>query len=376
MQPLPNKPIHILHIIESLGRGGAERQLVNLIAEIDRKCFDLVVVCLNGPTEFALDIESQNIKWISLNAPQFFQIPLVIGQLISIIHGVRPDIVHTWLSRADFAGRMAAFLCRVPVISSIQSPIYEEHVFINNPQQKSWKMQIVRVLDWLTGRISNAHYVGCSQNTSQSAQRALAIKAAYIYTIYNSVKSKIDDNPYLQRGLVIVGRLAPEKGHKYLLSAVASVKETFPEITLDIIGNGNLYLDLIDLTKSLQIEHHVNFLGIQQNIENLLKNYRIFVFPSLFEGLPLALLEAMAVGLPVIASDIPPHREIIDHGVQGILVPPQNPEALAQAIIELLNDAERCKRMGEAGRRRIAERFNIRVTVKQWEQLYRKLVNQ
>ncbi len=245
-----------------------------------------------------------------------------------------------------------------------------------NPQLRLWKLLVVRTFDWFTSRIIQTHFVGCSAYVMKAIQPALDLDPSYCNVIYNGVHLPHLNYKKQERKIVInVGRLVYQKGQCFVIEAMVDVIKEHPDVQLWIVGEGWNRENLQNLIDSLGLQNHVFLLGKRQGIWELLQVSTLFVFPSLYEAMPIAPLEAMACQLPIVATDISPHREIIDHGVQGILVPPQNPEALAQAMIELLKDPERCKRMGEAGRRRIAERFDIRVTVKQWEQLYEKLVS-
>ena len=360
-----------MHIIESLGRGGAERQLVNQLLAHDSTLIRPSVVTLNPPLDLADELRSAGIAVMTLNLPAFGDMPFAMLRLIGIIKLLRPDIIHTWLARADLSGRMAAVLSGLPVVSAVQAPMYEPTVFLDNPRQKKWKLEIVRKLDQVTSRVSNTLHVACSHLVQTSIQRALYIKPSRVRVIYNGVQlSNMTPHQFSLR-LITVGRLSPEKGHRYLLEAMPTILAHHPTATLQIVGDGPLRVALQTHTETLGLTQSVAFLGSRKDVPKLLAKSDLFVFPSLWEGLPLVPLEALSIGLPVIASDIPALREIVDDGIHGILVPSQNPQALAHAIINLLDNPKHGQALGIAGRERIAERFDITVTVRQWEQLYR-----
>ena len=371
------KPIRVLHIIESLGRGGAERQLVNQLLAHDSTLIRPSVVTLNPPLDLADELRSAGIAVMTLNLPAFGDMPFAMLRLIGIIKLLRPDVIHTWLTRADLTGRMAAVLSgHIPVVGSIHAPNYEPTLFLDNPNQKRWKIIVVRELDRWSGRLARAHYIGCSHAVARSTGSVLAVAPKHLQVIYNSVRlpTLVASDQVLR--LITVGRLSPEKGHRYLLEAMPTILAHHPTATLQIVGDGSLRAALQTHTERLGLTQSVAFLGSRGDVAELLAKSDLFVFPSLWEGLGVAVLEALATGLPTVASDIPALREIIDDGIHGILVEPQHAEALAQAIINVLDHPEYAQQLGRAGRQRIAERFDINITVRQWEALYHELIGQ
>jgi glycosyltransferase involved in cell wall biosynthesis len=368
------KPLRVLHIIESLARGGAERQLVNQVLAHDRSAIHPSVVALNPPLDLAAELRAAGIAVMTLNLPTFHDMAAAAFRLSGIIKTLRPNIVHTWLSRADFCGRVAAVLNqRIPVISSIQAPIYDPTMYLDNPAQKRWKLAIVRQMDRWSGRMAQATYVGCSQDVVRSTGAALAIPEQRLHMIYNSVNPGPARAEQIDKRIIAVGRLIAQKGHPYLIEAMPAVLARHPDATLDVVGDGPLRGELERQTERLGIGHAVRFLGIRSDIPALLGRSAIFAFPSLWEGLPLALLEALGHSMPVVATDISPIREIIEAGVHGVLVRPQSPPALAEALIALIDNPEQQRIFGVAGYQRVNERFNINATVREWEQLYHKV---
>jgi glycosyltransferase involved in cell wall biosynthesis len=165
--------------------------------------------------------------------------------------------------------------------------------------------------------------------------------------------------------VLTVGRLAPQKGPRSLLRAMGDVVHEFPDARLLLAGEGHLGEELRALGDPLG--EHVTFLGLRSDVPALLRRADVFVFPSLWDG--TALREAMLLGRPVVASDIPAHREFVTHGVDGLLVPPADAEALATAILRLLRDPDEAAAIG----RRAAEsaaRFDIRRTTEELEAIY------
>jgi glycosyltransferase involved in cell wall biosynthesis len=170
-----------------------------------------------------------------------------------------------------------------------------------------------------------------------------------------------------------VGRLDHQKGHTYLLAATARVLRQLPKVHLVIIGDGVLEPQLKQQTHNLGIASQVHFMGPRKDVDEILPALDLYVSASLWEGLPTAILESMAAGTPVIATDIPGTNEIIRHGENGWLVPPRNPTALAEAILHLLTNPHLRTELAKKGLQRV-KAFDMDKIVKQHEMLYRNLV--
>ncbi len=173
--------------------------------------------------------------------------------------------------------------------------------------------------------------------------------------------------------LVCIGRLVDEKGHVDLLHAMPAVLERFPEARLALVGYGPLEAELKQVCTKLEIERNVNFLGWQENIHAWMAAGDLFVMPSRSEGLPLALLEAMSLGCPILATRVGGIPEALQDGACGFLVPANNPQALSQAAIELLLDPEKRRLLGMAARHRFQAAYSLEEMCTAYEQLFRSL---
>jgi glycosyltransferase involved in cell wall biosynthesis len=174
-----------------------------------------------------------------------------------------------------------------------------------------------------------------------------------------------------------VSSLTPHKGHIYMFQAAPKILESFPSTKFLFVGDGNLREELEGQVKILNISSNVIFTGIRKNIPELLNLMDIFVLPSSSrEGLGISIIEAMAVEKPVVATNIGGIPEVVQDGKTGILVPPQNSEALAGAIIELLNDSGKAEKMGRMGRLRIKDAFTTQRMISEIENLYRHSFSQ
>jgi glycosyltransferase involved in cell wall biosynthesis len=169
---------------------------------------------------------------------------------------------------------------------------------------------------------------------------------------------------------VIVARLSPEKDIATLLRAVALVVQSAPEFRLNIAGDGPCRVELQQLAASLNLTNQVQFLGEVRDIPSLLGQSSMFVLPSQTEGISLTILEAMARGLPVVATSVGGNPEIVVNAESGLLVPSREPAALAEGILRVWQDPDEAQRMGHIGRARAEEHFNIRKMVASYEALY------
>jgi glycosyltransferase involved in cell wall biosynthesis len=166
-----------------------------------------------------------------------------------------------------------------------------------------------------------------------------------------------------------VGRLEPRKGYRYLLESAVQVSKTYPQVKFLLVGDGELRDELEDLAKKLEITSKIIFAGLAQDVSSILSLLDIFVLPSLDEGLGIVILEAMAAGLPVIATDVGGIPEIVRDGETGLLVEPGNPSVLTSAITRLLGDKEYALTLGEAGKK-YAGQFSSKVMVEKIEEIY------
>jgi glycosyltransferase involved in cell wall biosynthesis len=296
--------------------------------------------------------------------------PRRILSLAAALRRKRYDVVHTHLFHADVIGRTAGLLAGVPVI--VKS--------LHNMGR--WKPARYVALDRLLNRWTDK-IICCSdyQREAAAVQEGFAAEAAV--TIPHGVDLKgfepqIDRARYaadlgLTPGRLVVGtvgRLIPEKGHADLVDAIPRILDQHPETEFMIVGDGALRQSLESRTASAECRGRVHLVGARTDISQLLSMMDIFVFPSLSEGFPVAVVEAMASRLPVVTSSIRPLRDTITDGVTGLLVPPGDSAALAGALNRLLSDAALRRRLAAGGRDLVAARYTDRRMVAAYEDLY------
>lgn len=383
-----SKPIVILHVITELGRGGTERQLVNLVVNTNRAKFVHIVCCLRGPLDFAPEIERAGHKVINLNLRG--KHPWLSGarKLAGIMRIERPCFVQTWLYDATIVGRLAQLITRraVPLLNTLQSTDYEADT-ISAYGLSSVKITLLRVIDKWTASLTHALYLPVSQTVADSYLRRLGLPRDRVRVIYNSIdlsslacrEGAAED---LRQALGIpadafvflnVGRMDLSKGQAHLLRAFARAAAADSRAYLVIVGDGFLKPELRRLAGELGVAGRVCLPGQRGDIGVFLEMADVFVFPSLVEGLGLAPIEAMMKELPCIASSIGALREVFKDGETGVLVTPGSENELTAAMLALAADPMRCKALGAAAHESAMRRFDNRAGISQWEEIYRQM---
>jgi glycosyltransferase involved in cell wall biosynthesis len=218
---------------------------------------------------------------------------------------------------------------------------------------------------------------GITETLIQSGIPASRVEVVYEGVDVREVENAAPARLYPPSEPVIgcVAYLSEEKGHATLLDALALLLGQRPAARLVLVGDGPLRIQLERQARALGISERVRFLGFQEHTSHFLRGFDIFVLPSLSEGLSSGILAAMAASLPVVASDIGGIPELVQHRVTGLLVPPRNPEPLAEALTELIDSADLRHRYGQAGRSRVMKHFTLEQKVKRTLAIYEELLN-
>ena len=360
--------IKIVYIINSFALGGAERLLLDICQRLDKEKFQIAVCSATSGGPLAKDFEALNIA-VKVFAKKGRLGLGLIWRIYKFLKEQKPQIVHTHLFGGDTWGRIAAILARAPIIISTEHNI--------NLDEPGLKKKIKWLLSWPTDKI-----IAVSQSVKDYAVKADKIKPEKIDVIYNGIDLQkfafrgyqaIEKNNKIKA--VVLARLEPQKGHEYLLEALPLLIEKYPDFVLNIIGCGSLEKKLKNQAKDLNLGQKVVFWGRRLDPENILPQMDFFILPSLWEGLGIAILEAQAVGLPVLASKTGGIPEIIEDGKTGLLFEPANPPAIFAAIDKLLSNQELAEKMVKNAYQQVNEKFNLSKMVKAYEKLYLDLIN-
>jgi sugar transferase (PEP-CTERM/EpsH1 system associated) len=357
-QPLLSSTLRVAHVTLGLEVGGQERLLVEMARHRDHQRFEWTVISLRDRGTLAPTLETLGVNVVALDTPVGFH-PRLWRRLAKIFREKQFDIVHTHDDSPLIYGMPAAWCAGAPVrIHTMHHGRLDE---ISRRQR--WLMRLASKF--------STNFVCVSHDSAQWIIEH-GVDPARVQTLRNGVDlTRFAFNGPAEDGSIItVSRLYPVKDVANLLRAVPSVLTVHPQARFEIAGNGPCREELMTLTKELAITNHVAFLGEVQDIAALLTRARLFVLPSQSEGISLTLLEAMARGLPIVATRVGGNPEVVDDRVTGLLVPARNPGALAGAIGELLADAALGERMGSAGRQRVEDNFDIRKMMSRYEAMY------
>lgn len=358
--PLAQAPRRVVHISLGTHVGGMERLLVEFARFADRPRFALSFVSLQACGPVASELRRLQCDVHSLEKPPGLRATTVL-RLARLLRRLRPEIVHTHNASAYLYGVSAAVLVRVPNI------VHTRHGRCHEASRRqTWAFRI------------GSRFVDQVVNVSEDAQQlsiAEGIAAHRTCTILNGVD--IDrfafSGPEIGGPAVVVARLSPEKDIATLLRACQIAARQISNFRLQIVGDGSCRADLEQLTGELGLGSTVRFLGERSDVASILPRCSLFVLPSLTEGISLTLLEAMARGLPTIATRVGGNCEVVVDGHTGLLVPPADPVAMADAICRIQADAVLARRMADAGRQRVEQCFAVGRMVRQYEQLYAQL---
>jgi len=356
--------VKILHIVLGLQIGGLEKFVLDLVASYSSD-FLPVVVCLEKKGE--LGEQFSRLQIIELSKSPGLSIGIV-KQLVSLIKLYNIDIIHTHNPSPHFYGSLAGLLTGRPVIHTKHGRNY--------PTEKK-KVLLNRVSSRLTTKV-----VAVSNDAADVCLEVERIPPSKVVVILNGINTTIfspfdagTNKKSLPIRIGIVARLAPEKDHQTLLQAIKIMATADVMFHLDIIGDGVLRSKLEKTVAEFGISSHVSFLGMKHDVHYLLKNLDVFVLSSTTEGISLTLLEAMATGLPVVATNVGGNPEVVIDGVTGYIVPAQAPLEMAEKLLLLLNDCSMRRQMGARGRERVVERFSIAETTRHYEELYRSVLS-
>jgi glycosyltransferase involved in cell wall biosynthesis len=337
--------------------GGMEKLLVEFARHADRERFELHFISLT--TKGAAASEIEKIGWpVSALEQQAGLQPALPFRLAKLLRRVGANILHTHNTKALLYGAPAAR------IAGVDGVIHTRH------GQRRGATRRQTMLFNLAARWTDA--IVSVSNDSSALAASQGLHAGKLVTIHNGIDlSRFTfTGPRPNSPAVTVGRISPEKDLATLLRASAIVVAQEPCFRLHIAGDGPCVAELKRLREELGLHNHVEFLGQVNEVPRLLSTASLFVLSSLTEGISLALLEAMACGLPAVATRVGGNPEVIADGETGLLVSTHAPAQLADAILKLYRAPQMGQRMGVAGRRRVETNFDVRQMVLRYESLY------
>lgn len=363
------KLVNLMQVVFTLEVGGLENLVVNLLGKLDRKKYNLSLCTLSTKGPLEDDINEMGLPVYRLQKREGIDCPLYL-RLARLLRDKNIGIIHTHNPAPWFYAVIAGKLAGVKV------SVHTEHSHLFFEQKKM--MLAEKLLSRLTDVV-----ISDSQKVTRFLIDKQGVDAKKIVTIFNGIdlgmfQTKIDVEEKkrelgIREGSLVIGnvaRLEPVKNHQYLLDVFRHVTEQLPQAVLVIAGGGSQLKDLKRKVLEWGIVDKVYFLGTRGDIPELIKTFDVFALTSKSEGMPLSLLEAMACGKAVVATDVGGNPEVVVDGVTGFLLPLNDTHRLSEALISLLKNAELSKKMGMAGYKRAKELFSLETMVKRYEDVY------
>lgn len=370
--------LRVLEVITTLDSGGSAQYLVDLVRWLPKDQYDITVV--SGPERLNRTLVEQ------LHAPHrlvCFTKPMrplqdlrTVWQLFLLMRRGRFDIVHLNTAKADLVGGLAARLCGVPcIVSTAHGPT----LMTLGPSLIQWFFDRMEQFSyvWLVDKV-----IGVSHSTTRHLIRKRSVKPDHIETIQNGIELERIRRPADREAvrarwgvaagrpvIAMVGRFAQQKAQEVLIQGLPQVRAEFPDLVCLLIGEGPRKRQMEELTARLDLTRNVRFLGDRDDVAALLSGCDLFVLSTHYEGMSIAVLEAMAAGLPVVASGVEGMEELVEHGRTGLLFTPGDPSACAQALLALLRDPSGREAMGRAGLEKVCRCHTLDQQVRRTDRL-------
>jgi L-malate glycosyltransferase len=373
--------IKVFNFITHFAVGGTERQFVYITKQLDRSMFDLRVGCLARKGEFLQDIEAMDVPISEYKINSLYNYT-ALRRRLRLARDIRREgvqIIHSYGFYPNVFSIPAAKLVRncITVASVRDTGAFPNRVRLRSMAQKMACQMAdcvvansTAVRDWLTGIGVPSHHIRVIPNgicvpPLNPSQRDFPIRR------------QLGIEPTAPV-VAVVARLNARKGLEYFLRAAVSVSKQYPAARFLIVGDSmvdSTYRPSLEqLAGELELKGRVIFTGERTDVPQLLQEVDLSVLPSLSEGFSNSLMEAMAAGLPVVATNVGGNPEIVQDGVTGILVPARDSKALGDAILAILKSPQLSRQLGNAGRERVAKHFSLESTVRQTENLYLSLI--
>jgi glycosyltransferase involved in cell wall biosynthesis len=366
----------IVHIAKVTGIHGMEKHLLTLLPGLSSEEYEIIFLILVEPhksvSAYCRLLEKNNVIFHTIPIRADIDI-LCFWRIVQYVRTLRPALVHTHLIHGDVYGITAAKLAG------------SAHIISTKHNDDDFRTRgPIKMLNQVLGR-QVTHIITISNWLHEFASTVELIPPEKLTTIFYGLAlpqvSRDRDLVRSQLGcasqdilLGIIARLVEQKGHRYLLDAFARALQEYQNLRLLIVGSGELEEKLKQQVKEAQLTNRVMFTGYQADVYDLLNAFDIFIHPSLWEGFGLSVLEAMAMGKPVIATQVSAIPELVEDGVTGFLVQPRDTAALSAMILKLARDPSLQKQLGEKGRERWKTFFSVERMVQATKTVYAKVL--
>lgn len=374
-----NDRINVLHVADKFGVSGSSIHGVTRLFSwwlpaFDAQRYHVRLVGLRRPDAATDLLKAQGIDVISLGRGRFD--PRTLTDLVRLVRRAEIDVLHVHGYGSTNFGILAA------QVTGVKCIVHEHFV---DPRRPIYQVPI----DFALGRLAD-YGIAVSQSVKEFMVRQRHIPEARVEVIYNgaplhefkpAARSDIDAErsrwgiaPH-HRVVTTIGRVDTQKGGRFFIDAMPAVLERHPDVTFLVVGDGPLLEEMKRRVMARNVQHAVVFTGFHTNIPLIQSLTSIQVFPSLWEGTPLTLFEAMSMRLPIVSTDVDGLGEVLEHGTDALIVAPRNPQALAAAICDLLDHPDKADRLAAAALARSAA-FDIQKTVDRMEAVYEEVLQE
>ncbi|MCX7620941.1 MAG: glycosyltransferase family 4 protein [Acidimicrobiales bacterium] len=378
--------MRVLAVINALGEGGTERSLAELLSPLAERGIDITIATLRSRGEEGVEptlrAQGHDIRLLPSGRAARLR------AFRALLHELQPDVVHSMLFEANLLARLGTIGTRPRVLTSLVNTSYSPQRIATLGTDHR-KLRAVQLIDAISGRLFVDRFHAVSIAVRDDAIRHLRIPAERITVVGRGRRDPLPSGgggpresvrrdlatPAEATVLINVGRQEHQKDHLTLVRAVAPLLDERPDLWLLIAGReGNESAQLERELHALGNPERIVRLGHRGDVANILVASDLFVFTSRYEGMPGAVIEAMSVGLPVVASDIAPVREVVEPNQSALLASVGNPDSFRHTIAALLADPARRAAIGQRGRRRYEEQFTVDAVADHMAELYRSLI--
>ena len=363
----------VVHIIHRLGIGGLENGLVNLINHMPAERYRHAIVCMTQSTDFRLRIKTTGVEVYELHKKPGHDIGLYF-RLWRLLTKLRPAVVHT--------RNIGTLECQfIALLAGVPARVHGEHGrdMVDIDGRNASYLRLRKLFRPLISR-----YIAVSRDLARWLHEQVRVPAGRVVQIYNGVDQQrfqaasarnVLPVNFAPPGAVVlgtVGRMSGEKDQLTLVRAFARARVLCPQsmMRLVLVGDGPLKVEIEREVHAAQLDDHVWIAGARSDIAEILRALDIFVLPSLGEGISNTILEAMASGLPVIATRVGGNPELVVENETGMLVPVADADAMAQAIVSYVKQPTRMRQHGQAARARIEREYSMDAMVRQYAAVY------
>ena len=360
----------MLHLVTSLEVGGAQHGMLLGLPRFDNDQYEHIVCSIMDRMQMASQFREAGVEVRSLGLSRKTDIGVVL-RLRALLKEIRPDVLHTYLLHGNILGRLIGRLVGVPVIIGSERTI---------GQARKWGRLATRLTNPLTDAVEVNSEIGgraIERDLGVPSEKIELVRSGLDLSVFSSANRRDELRTEFgvtadQHLIVYMGRLRTVKGVEFGIRAFATALEQLPNIRMVLAGEGDQQNLLGSLVSELGISEQVEFLGVRNDVPELLGAADSVLMPSLTEGFPRTAIEAMAAGKPVIATNVGGMPEAVIDGETGILVPARDSDALSAAIVRLVGDTDLQARLAQAGRKRAEKNYSVDRYVSRLDELYRR----